>query len=85
MGICLSKKEYMYDEPVQQPLREQENEEPFDYTKLRIKIPKDPYHVDGDKKTPWESSPRESAPPPQQQARVAIRRVRFQLKAPHSA
>ena len=84
MGICLSKKEYMHDEPVQQPLREQENEEPFDYTKLRIKIPKDPYHVDGDKKTPWESSPRGS-PPPQQQARIGIRRVRPQIREAHSA
>ncbi|NBO72281.1 hypothetical protein EBV26_17630 [bacterium] len=85
MGICLSKKECMHDEPVQQPLREQENEEPFDHTKLRIKIPKDPYHVDGDKKTPWESSPREWAPPPQHKVRVAIRRVRSQIREAHSA
>jgi len=85
MGTCLSKKEETHEGPVQQPLREQENEEPFDHTKLRIKIPKDPYYVDCDKKTPWESSPRGSPSPPQQQARIGIRRVRPQIREAHSA
>lgn len=83
MGICVSKKKDAHEEPIEQPLREEINEEPFDYTTLRIKIPKDPYHTGDDKKTPWDSSPRQ--PPSKDEPRVAIRRVRFQLKAPHSA